>query len=270
MSGGNPLAGCEEKLERAELHLETLKAHVGLFFEGKPDAYRIVSEVDKKASRFVGRVKIAREPPLPWSVIVGDYLHNLRCVLDHLMRQLVIANGERPTYNNAFPLFDQEPPEDASNGERARWEGNVEGVSADALRFVQFCQPYNALDGDPGAHTLAGLRRLSNQDKHRTLVPALCAVHGAPELFKIDLIRYQDVLRPTGKITVHAGRPLKDNDVVFESPITITGPDPIVETDGKAAVDIGFGSPPVAMKGLEQMSQAVNMVLRNCRRFIDS
>ncbi len=269
MGEGNPLAGCEAKLERAELHFETLKSHVGLFFEGEPDAYRIVSEVDKETSRLLGRIKIARQPPLKWSVIVGDYIHNLRCVLDHLLRQLVIANGEKPAFGNAFPLFDQEPPESPSNGEREKWERNVRGISEDALRFVKFCQPYNALDGDPAAHTLAGIRRFSNQDKHRAIVPALCAIHGDPELFEIDLFRYQDILRPTGKITVHAGRALKHDDVVFHSPVTITGPNPIVETDGKAAVDIGFGTPPVAMKGLKQMSEAVGMVLRNCRGFID-
>ena len=202
------------------------------------------------------------------SVIVGDYIHNLRCVLDHLLHQLVIANGCEPTRRNAFPLFDQEPPEDRSNRERRTWEAQVKGISVDALRFVKVCQPYEALDGNPAAHTLAGLRRLSNQDKHRTLVPCICAVYGNPELFKIDLVRYEDVLRPTGKITVHAGRPLKDGDVVFHSPVTITGPCPKVETQGQTPVDIGFGSPPVPMKGLKQMSEATGMVLQNCRQFV--
>lgn len=268
MSSADPLAGCEEKLKRAEFHLHSLKPLIDAFLKEHPDAYRIIPEVDEKTSRYVGRVQIRNEPPLEWSVVVGDALHNLRCVLDHVMRQLVIANGERPTFGNAFPIFDQEPPEDPCNGERQRWDRNVKGISDAALDFVKFCQPYKALDGNPAAHTLAGLRRLSNEDKHRTLIPSLLALHGDPKFFSFDLVEVVNIRPPSDKVQIHAGRPLKDGDVAFHAPVTITGPNPKVKAKYRFPLDIGFGDPPVPLEGLVQMRDLGRIVLDRARQLL--
>lgn len=262
----DPLAGCEEKLERAKAHLKTLEPLIDAFFAEEPEPYRIYTEIDEKTSRYLGRISINREPPLHLSVVVGDILHNLRCVLDHLMRQLVLANGCKPAYSNAFPLFDEEPPDDPCNGERQRWERYVKGIDDEALGFVKFCQPYNALDRNPAGHTLAGLRRLSNEDKHRTLIPGLCAVHTDPKFFKFQLVETINVKPPIEKLQVRAGRPLKDKDLVFHLAVEIIGPDPQVKAKGGVPLDVGFGKPPVPVKGLGQMSEAVEMILGECRR----
>jgi len=266
MGDTDPLAGCEEKLKRADFHFDSLKSLIGTFFEAKPDSYWVIPEVDVESSRCLGRIRITREPPLNWSVVVGDYVQNLRAVLEHLIWQLVIANGEKPSSGNAFPLFDQEPPQDPCNGERKRWERNVWGVSAEALRFIEFCQPYKALHG-PTGHTLSALRLLSNEDKHRTLVPALAAIHRDPDLVSIDLVEFRDIRPPTERVTIHAGRPLKDRSVVFQTPVIITGPNPEVEAKTNLPLDIGFGRKPVPLEGLKQMSEAVAMILRESRRF---
>ena len=156
-----------------------------------------------------------------------------------------------------------------ATGERKKWERNVRGVSAEALGFIEFCQPYKALHG-PTGHTLSALRLLSNEDKHRTLVPALAAIHGDPEHFSIDLIEVRDIRPPTERVTIHTGRPLKDRDIVFQAPVTIIGSNPEVKAKTKLPLDIGFGRKPVPLEGLKQMSEAVAIVLRESRRFFDA
>lgn len=260
----DPLAGCEEKLKRAKVHFESLDLVIAEFFESKSDTHRIATEVDIGNSRFVGRVRITDELPLGWSVIVGDLLQNLRSTLDHLVWQLVIANGRKPGFGNSFPVFDKLPPEDASHPERERWEKCIKGVHPDAISFIEFCQPYNGLN-QPGPHTLSALRTLSNEDKHRTLVPGLSAVHGDKRHFTLRPVELRHIRPPTEKMQVRAGRPLKDGDLVFEMPVTIIGPNPEVKTEGGVPLDVGFGQPPVPVKGFKQMIEVVELILARCR-----
>jgi hypothetical protein len=263
----DPLAGCEEKLKRAELHFESLDETIAEFFETDSEVYRIVTEIDVGNSLYVGRVSIADELPLGWSVIVGDFLHNLRATLDHLLWQCVIANDRKPRFGNSFPIFDDLPPDDPSNGERERWERCIRGVHPEVVKFIEFCQPYNRLDG-PGVHTLTRLRELSNADKHRTLAAVLSAVHGDRKQFTLRPVELRHIRPPTENMQVKAGRPLKDGDLVFEMPITIIGPNPEIKTEGGVPLDVGFGQPPVPMKGLKQMINVVAVILRECRSLI--
>lgn len=265
----DPLAGCEEKLKRAKFHFEALDGLVFDFFESKPETYRIIAKVDKETSCYVGHVRMSGELPLHWSVIVGDYLQNLRATLDHLVWQLVLANGNKPGFGNAFPIFDQLPPEDPSHPDRERWERNLKGIDASARAFIEFCQPYNGLDS-PGPHTLSGLRMLSNEDKHRMLIPALSAVHSDREQFTLRPVEVRDIKPPIKSLQVRAGRPLKDGDPVFQAPVDIIGPNPIVKTEGKVPLDVGFGRKPVPMKGFKQMGDVVEIILGRCRSFIDT
>jgi hypothetical protein len=269
MKGGvDPLAGAKAKLERAELHLQALQAVIKSFFETEPKPYVIVTEVDVESSRVLGRIRIASEPPLHWCTIVGDYLQNLRAVLDHLAWQLVLANGEKPGFGTCFPIFDAEPPDDPSHRDRERWERNICGMSAHAQRFIDACQPYKILNGPDQIGALTGLRTLSNEDKHRTLVPMLTAISGPSKLVRIELLDLVNVKPPSKPVKFHAGRPLENNDLVFQVPIEITGGSPEVKTKGNLPMDIGFGRKPIPLEGLKQMGTAVGLILDGSRRYV--
>ena len=67
----DPLLGCRLKLQGAWRHRQALGEELQMFLE----------RADPEPS------------PLHLGVIVGDFLHNLRCVLDHLVWQLVVLNG---------------------------------------------------------------------------------------------------------------------------------------------------------------------------------
>jgi hypothetical protein len=77
----DPLIGCRWKLQQAWRHLQAIDADIAAFLERGED-----------------------EPPIYLGVVVGDFLHNLRCTLDHLVWQLVLLNGAEPSYRNYFPI----------------------------------------------------------------------------------------------------------------------------------------------------------------------
>jgi hypothetical protein len=154
----DPLLGCRLKLQQAWRHRQSLG--LAIETEYRPE----------------------EPPPLHFGVIVGDYLHNLRCVLDHVIWQLVLLNGRNPTYRNAFPICDtREDFEKATKRELRR-------LADDQLELVAAFQPYH-LDGDPKEHSLAVLRDLSNIDKHRFVHPvvAVPTAEGEPVLLFTDL-----------------------------------------------------------------------------------
>lgn len=270
MGGRDPLAGCIAKVERAKAHFDSLYPEINAFLsrEREVKPYRLVSEVDAAASRNLWRVRIIEEPPIEWSTIVGDYVQNLRAALDYLIWILVRANGHTPGRANAFPIFDVEPPYKSSHGERRKWNRQVAGVHIGVLRFIELCQPYNAADG-PQSHVLAALRTLSNEDKHRALLPAFAAIHEDPTKIKLQGLEIRDIKPvPEPKLNVRAGRPLKENDIAMDMPVEITGPNPEVKLKANLTLDVGFGKKPIPLKGLEQMKFVVMLILGQSRRFL--
>jgi hypothetical protein len=263
----DPLAGCSAKLKRAELHFKSLHTEIGAFLKREPKPYRFVPEIDMEASQALWRLNVVEEPPLEWSTIAGDCMQNLRAALDHLIWVLVKANGFEPTNSNAFPIFDVKPPDKSSNGERMRWNRQVYGLHPSVLRFLDLCQPYQGPDR-PSTHALAGLRALSNEDKHRTLLPAFVAVDERKQS-KLRGLETRDIKRPDLKrLQVRAGRPLEEHDVVVEMPIEITGPNPEVKLKAELPLDVGIGREPIPLKGLDQMGQSVGRILERSRLFL--
>jgi hypothetical protein len=265
--GGDPLAGCVGKVERANLHLQALHAEISPFLKSEPKPYRFVSKVDVETSRYVLLVVIERKPPIEWSLIAGDFVQNLRAALDHLVWQLVRANGLRPTGGNAFPLFDQAPPKKRSHPERLKWDRMLRGVHPAAVRLIEICQPYNGADG-PSRHVLAALRKLSNEDKHRTLIPAFSAVEARPDRMNLEVVGVRDVRAPIEGGKVHTGYALKSYDLVLETAVEITGPNPEVKLEGNLPLDIGFGWKPVPLQGFVQMCKAVALTISQARSFL--
>lgn len=263
----DPLAGCIAKVERAEVHFNSLYTEIRAFLESDPRPYGFDPEIDAEASKALWRLRVVKEPPMEWSTIAGDYLQNLRAALDHLIWVLVKANGCEPTGGNAFPIFNVKPPDKTSNGERRKWNRQVYGLHPSVLRFLDLCQPYKGPDR-PSTHVLAGLRTLSNEDKHRTLLPAFIAI-GERKQSKLRGMTTRGIEKPNLEtLQVRAGRPLKEHDVVIEMPVVINGPNPEVELKADLPLDVGIGRNPVPMKGLEQMGHTVGRILAHSSRFL--
>lgn len=124
------------------------------------------------------------EPPPPdWSVIVGELVHDLRSALDHLVWQLVLANGETPRETSQFPIYSYGRLGRAKDRKRraAQWRDRLYGVDPADARFIKALQPYrrrHRLNFVP----LEEVATFSNIDKHRLLLKAALMAHPDPEI----------------------------------------------------------------------------------------
>lgn len=149
-------------MNRAQFHLNTLKESIDAFFESKP--YEIVREVNPNTNELFGVLRVKRECPPAWGILVGDFIHNLRSALDHLVWQLVIhETGNPPTaFDTQFPIFQTEAGYN-TRGEPVR----LKGVGAKAKVLIKTLQPFHTGEGTNSP--LWHLHELCNFDKHRRI-----------------------------------------------------------------------------------------------------
>ena len=145
------------KMARAYEHGDTLNKEIRSFINSKP--YRISREFNRDAREQIW--KLETDPPVVPSRIhgiIGDTISNLRSALDHIVWQLVLANGQTPTRRNAFPIC-------AKKAEfQDRGTPMLGGVGSEPKAIIERFQPCNG-----GDRALWVLNELSNIDKHRFL-----------------------------------------------------------------------------------------------------
>jgi hypothetical protein len=157
------MTGLSAKIARAREHFDTLSAEVGRFIDSRP--YQAVGEDEAETGDWVVRVRFEGQLPFRCSAIVGDIVHNLRSALDHLIWELVLANGATPTDKTGFPIFKNV---DAFN---AGVLNKVSGVSPAVMQKLRELKPYKEGNG-----ALWRLHRLDIVDKHHLLLPVVSAV----------------------------------------------------------------------------------------------
>lgn len=248
----HPLDGVVAKFERAHEHLETLNAEVRAFADEKP--HRMTGYLDPDASRYSLRIAVEREPPLRWSILVGDIVHNLRSGLDHLLWQLILVSRKRPSRGNQFPIWTKKP---TTQRERQQWQRQVKGLSADILAVLKNVQPYNA--GDRAKeHCFALLNALSNEDKHQLPVASVTAIEAHTQ-GTLSVVA-TDIETKGYKLTY--GRPLEGEQEVLWSNVKITGPNPHMELNGTLPLDVAFGDSLVSGQGLVEILNHCEKVAR--------
>jgi hypothetical protein len=169
------LDGPWAKAERAREHTEVLNREWRIFFESHSNRDFLNHSLDGPWHVISASPPLKKPPPLRFSVICGDIVHNLRSALDHLVWQLVIAEGSEPGKWNSFPIYTDSDAftRDVRCRKKKRGPGPLAGIDpkGDAWAFIEELQPYNSrkLGMDPTHHQLFVLHTLSNTDKHRTL-----------------------------------------------------------------------------------------------------
>ena len=144
----------------AREELRSLKTDIAAFCEEK--GRLIVPEDQGEQVWWVYRGDTA-EPPVEWSIKVGEFAYNLRSSLDHLVWKLVEANHDRPCRRNAFPIRKQ--ANDTANDPQKR----LRGVSREAEKYIRSIQP-DQNDAAGIGHRLANLNAIGNIDKHRRII----------------------------------------------------------------------------------------------------
>jgi hypothetical protein len=222
----HPLDGIRAKIERADEHIKNLNTEITAFLNN--DAYRILTHRDADLRQ--ATLSIAGpEPPLRFSAIAGEVIHQLRSSLDYLIRALVIENNQSPTERHQFPVCTTREKYEAAIKAR-----RIEGVAASAAATVESLQPYtDAKTAD--THTLRVLQDLDNTDKHRLLVVVTAVASLNDVVFQemdrdvviTDMSPPQWPLRPSE----HGTKALT---------ITFNRPEPGVQMTGKASYQIAF------------------------------
>lgn len=159
------LKGVKAKLEQA------LK-HASLIDEIYKDWRRLMVEsppIDFPISQTTGALIFNVKAHLPdsrMSLILGDFIHNLRTCLNHMTGQLAMIDGHDVLERSSleFPIFiDRSAYKKDEDRKIGKYIKNTEVLGA-----IEALQPYH--DNNPKNHPLWLLSELDNIDKHRTLV----------------------------------------------------------------------------------------------------
>jgi hypothetical protein len=157
------------KLRRARSHIGELQTEMNRYLRREPFWLEIVD-----APTFTnGRkwlVHLREEPPLDFSAIIGDAIHNLRTALDVLACELVRANGQsdKDVY---FPFADS-----AAELPKAIAKRNMRRAKPAVVVLIENAEPFTG-----GNHALRAIHDLDVLDKHQALIPALAMIN-APEV----------------------------------------------------------------------------------------
>ena len=154
--------GVHAKIDRASDEISWLKRDMDRFCENIKQSivHEVQEEADEQVWAYGGETC---EPPIEWSVKIGEILFNLRSALDHLVWQLVFANEQKPGHRNAFPIVNDE-----SHWQKAT--RRLTGVTPRVEAVIERLQPYT---GGLGflfdVSKFWTLSELCNIDKHRHL-----------------------------------------------------------------------------------------------------
>jgi hypothetical protein len=249
--------GVREKLLRADEHLKRLTSELGTFFDTEPHAYR--TDADYEAGSYSIRIEIKAKPAVSVSVTCGDFIHCLRCALEHLVGAEVPYNSRK----TAFPLAAKKM-DFFSDVLAPAWksdQGPLTGLDPEGplFAYIQSAQPYRGEHGYAN-HPLWLLGDLSNADKHRAIF-ATAASHR--ELDEPTLAFDGTDIEYVGQAAFHYGKPLKDGDEVLSGRFRVTGPNPHVHIHGHFPVEVAFGEQLVTTEGLDQIRKAVWQALGN-------
>jgi hypothetical protein len=165
------------KLGRAEELLNRLDAEVAAFHAGDAYGFDILPNDDHTCQSIF--IKINENAKIRWSLLFSDFIHNLRCVLDHLAWAIAVHyDPSLPTKNDtilSFPIWENMP----NANERRR----IKPIKSNTVRdAIEFMQPFNR----PSPiyhpyHPLLMLRDLDNANKHKLLYLT------QPRIWKIDV-----------------------------------------------------------------------------------
>jgi hypothetical protein len=160
----SPLEGINEKLKRAEANILNLYLRVNSFLDS--GEHRTIPYPDLKGFCDALKYHSTRSVPVEFSILAGEVIYQLRSSLDHLVWQLVLANGRKPTTRSEFPIFEVKPSEKfVAQG----FGGKIKGISPSAAAAIKGLQPYQSgikASNEP----LWILHDLSRIDKHHELL----------------------------------------------------------------------------------------------------
>lgn len=219
------------KLDRAGELITLIHNELAAYHASDPFSFR--TEQHDDPPRMEVWVESVEPPPLRLGVLMGEFIHNLRSTLDHLVWQLALTATDHPSERLQFPIYTEEPNDWRSiRGDRLK---AVPDAAADAIRRLQ---PWHS--PTPENTALAVVQALSNEDKHRVILETV-SVPMQPKLADFDVEANFDVDEDM-EIEAEWGAPLAPGMKALTATYTPIGPRPIVRLTGNLGVEVGFGT----------------------------
>lgn len=274
------LEGVALKLIRARNHFDSLNEVCGKAIEqsaGEPF-------VEREGDWEVVRVPIREFPQWP-SIVSGDYVHNLRSALDHLVWQLVKVSDAKPGPWTSFPTYGDQDDfiRDVEQRKKKRGAGPLEGIERDGpiWALIESHQPYNNTELPPWLPTdmpdrdswkprlthLGILNALNNVDKHRTIHGfSVFPIKGQPInrslLWNPDAVLVQQIDRESWE-------PLVDGAELARFRFR-PGVEPNVRVTSPIAFEAGFEAEFAKGKAITVLMPSMGELLVGVERLIDS
>lgn len=155
-----PWDGVSAKLEHAWRHFNLLAESTMTFIHQNPLSFETIAAPERGPNWLRCELHVTH-PGNAISLMFGDFLHNLRCALDHSLTAIDPKAGLRANF-----------PACLTEAQFENWAADwtAAGGSDGALAAIRARQPYHAAGGlDPEDYVLRIVARLNNADKHRLL-----------------------------------------------------------------------------------------------------
>ena len=239
ISAFNRLESVRAKLKHAKQHIQNAERECQAFFESGP--YLISRQHHPQQKDWVVYGLTATRPiPNPIALTTGDALSNLRSVLDYLAWELVTVNGQKPTRQTSFPIYDS-----ASNYQKDSHR-RMRGMSDIAIRTIDSCTPWKG-----GNDVLWKLNELNNIHKHRVLITVGAFMEGVSS-------SVAHFISPTN----NAWRVLKSGDLLTMIPAEF-------DVDGhlEFAFQVAFNEPGMSAR-VNQIIKTLNETLEHIAHLV--
>src|SRR5215212_10313315 len=250
---------CRAKMERAWVHRNSLNAEIGPLFLGEANQVRILGKFDSESGYHVFRAVAIPDFPLRYfGILIGDAIHNFRCVLDHIVWQLALykTNGAGPSTERrarkvGFPI-QVDPPSTNIVPEKFAAGGALKDVRPCHRAIIHEFQPYKRTY--PENDGLAILHSLSNKDKHRVINPVLISTDrfNLPAGI-VDAVGIENFVIPTDKR-------LELDAEVFRAPLSTFLAEPYMDVEGHSTPDIVLLDGTPIIKGLDDIGRRVTSI----------
>jgi hypothetical protein len=145
-----------QKLYRAKHHCEELDQELRDYYRSDP--------VKFTSSEF--GFDIGGQVPARMGLIAGDALQCMRSSLDYLVWELVLASGNQPDRQNAFPISLSLRNYKNEVDKQKR----LQGVDPAACALIDTLQPFHLPETERERSPLAVLDNLTNINKHRRVL----------------------------------------------------------------------------------------------------
>lgn len=200
------------KLKRAQKHMVDIDRAARRYASLNP--YELVRVRDSHRERKVGyKVRITAQPDPMIAVMLGDFIHNLRSALDHI----VVACVPKVRRNSAgFPIEFRDIWAKGADGQfvvnyseaREKFASAIKGLPDAAIAVIKRYQPYHL---GSGAHraTVGIISRLENADKHRQMI----AIGGGVKYLALQIL-VRGLPLPV-EVTGFTGRTFAKDDTII-------------------------------------------------------